>query len=429
MHNNIMDNDYLKKTLALFCEGIIELDVNLKSGIYVTPVSLEKALNTIKTLTLINNIEFDSSLKSVYELISKPLKDWNMPFIENAIENKELLDIIIYNKKYKLMSKYRNGILSGAMELKKALCEDDIEEYFELNKPFYELRSRLTQEDYEIFRTFMQDKSLLEEDDISDFMFEMSNSSDGKFVKDNFIVPLDESLVYSGTTHLCVNCGFPMRKNSLGELVCNFTKCVEKKKIMDIDLNANIEFKIQKGKKYYTLSNHAQKYMKIPGIAEKELKSELVVLDKKYKSFDKLELFPKKDTVDFKVTVKKLNGELYNLLDVKDYLSPDGLAKMIHRELTQINSKVSSLLESKSDTNQEYRFLIIVPDYLIRKDKDYEKKFKNTLKSISGSSYVNIEIYSVSKYIKYLSKKLKDFDKEIKEEKEKKEVQMNLFNN
>ncbi|MBQ9000080.1 MAG: hypothetical protein IJ086_15495, partial [Clostridium sp.] len=260
MHNNIVDNDYLKKTVALFCEGIIQLDSNLKSGIYVIPVSLEKALNTIKTLTLINNIEFDSSLKGVYELISKPLKDWNMPFIENAIDNKELLDTIIYNKRYKLMSEYRDGILSGAIKLKKALCEDDIEEYFELNKPFYELRSELTQEDYEIFRTFMEDKSLLEGDDIEKLMYEITSSAHSRKIKDNFIVPLDESLIYDNTVHLCVNCGFPMRKNSLGELVCNFTKCTEKKKISDIDLNANIEFKIQKGKKYYTLSNHAQKY-------------------------------------------------------------------------------------------------------------------------------------------------------------------------
>lgn len=426
MSNNKFDNEYFKKTLALFCEGIIQLDNNLRCEKYTIPVSLEKSLDIIKSTCIMSGVEFDSSLKGVYNMISKPVNQWGLPFLEDAIEDEELADIIIYNKRYKLMSDYKeHGILTGAIKLKQALSADDIEEYFELSKPFYKLREELTQEDYEIFRTFMQGESLLDSNEIEDLLFDISDSKQIKFIKDKFIVPLDKSLIYDGAVHNCVNCGFPMRKNSLGELSCNFKKCVEKKKISGINLNASIEVKINNKKEYFTFSNYAQKYMKIPGIAEKELREMLKKLELKYKSFNSIEVFPRKDTVDFKVIINDTSREVFHLLDVKDYLSPNNLAKIIAREYGAITSKIEALSENSTNSNLEKQFLIIVPDYLLVKDKDYKKKFKNTLKEVVGKN--NIELYSISKYIEVLKKTLKDFDKEIKAQEEKNIVQINLF--
>lgn len=426
MNNHVIDNEFLKKTLALFCEGIIELDNNFRCQKYIIPVSLEKSLDVIKCMCVINDIEFDSSLKGVYNLISKPINQWGLPFLERAIEDRELLDIIIYNKKYKLMSAYKEyGILTGAIKLKQSLSSDDIEEYFELSKPFYKLRGELTQEDYEIFRTFMQGESILDSNEVENLLFDISDSKHIKFIKDSFIVPLDSSTIYNGVIHKCVNCGFPMRKNSLGELSCNFNKCVEKKKISNIDLNASIEMKINNNKKYFTFSNYAQKYMKIPGIAEKELGEKLIELKRKYKSFDRLEVFPRKDTVDFKVSINGASKEVYHLLDVKDYLNPNDLAKLIAREYGSINSKIEALSENSSSHSLEREFLIVVPDYLLEKDKKYKKNFESTLKETVGRN--NIKLYSVTKYCAILNKILKDFDKEIKNIKENNEVQIKLF--
>lgn len=427
MNKSITDNEYIKMTLALFCEGIIELNNNLMNKNTTIPLSLEKSLDVIKCLCIINDIEFDSSFNGLYNLVSKPIKDWGMPFIEDVIDDESMLNIILYNKKYKLMGEGYNeeGILTGAIKLKNSLSVDSVEEYFRLSKPFYELREKLTQKDYEIFRTFMQGKSVFDFDELEEALFEISDSKHIKFIKDNFIAPIDNSVIYDGVIHECVNCGFPMRKNSQGELCCNFNKCTENKTVRGVGLHNSNLLKVKKNKKYYTLSRYAQSYMKIPGLAEKELRIKLAALKTKYKSFEALNLFPKKDTMDFSVFMKSPLRDVCNLLDVKDHLNPEGLAKIVIKEHTKIKSKVDTLIKDINDKeNLKVDFIIIIPDYLLKKDKDYKKVFEESLIKIRE---VDIKIKTVSDYCRDLKTLLKKLDKEIEDKKNKEIVQLNLL--
>lgn len=412
---NIFDEDFVRMTMALFCEGIILMNDNFKQEDYSIPVPLENALDNLKAISIVENEDISTHLQDIYSLISKPINSWGIKFIDRSLKQEEK-EWIIYNKRYKLnIRKYSEGILTGAYLLRESLATDDIKEYFELSKPFYKLRNNLSQKEYECFRTFMQGDSLFDSNYLDEQLFNIDSVSNEKLIKDKFVTPLDESLIYGDIVYCCKECGFPMRKNNLGELVCSFDKCVAKKEVLDISLDSNIQVKINKNKKYYTLSQYAQRYMKIPGIAERDLIERLKQIQLKEKLLSEISIFPNKDMADLRVGLDtSKNDKMYHILDVKDYLDPKKLAKIIAQEYNLISSKISKLSVHSSCNDVNNEFYIIVPDYLLKKEEKYKQIFEKTLKEKIKDS--NIKLLSIDNYIKKVKKDIKKYKNNFKED-------------
>lgn len=411
---NMFDEDFIRMTMALFCEGIILMNNNFEQEDYSIPVPLENAFDNLKAISIIENEEISTHLQDIYNLISKPINSWGINFIDRSLKEEEK-KWIIYNKKYKFNREYSEGILTGAYILRESLATDDIKEYFELSKPFYKLRNNLSQKEYECFRTFMQGDSLFDSNYLDEQLFNINSVANEKIIREKFIKPLDESLIYGNVVYCCKECGFPMRKNNLGELFCSFDKCVAKKEVLDISLDSNIQITISENKKYYTLSEYAQRYMKIPGISERDLIEKLNQIQSKESLLSEISIFPNKDMADLRVLLNSSKDDkVYHILDVKDYLDPKKLAKIIAQEYNLISSKISKLSISPSSDNIENEFYIIIPDYLLKKEEKYKQIFEKTLKEKVKNS--NITLLSIDNYIKKIKKDIKKYKKNFKED-------------
>lgn len=368
-----------QKYLAFLGEGIEMLgkDISTKREV---PLSLEKALCGLKAMAIVNGEYFPTNLNDIYELISKPISEWNLDFITEAIKGFNISDLVIYQD---FIEDDDDDVLLGAKKLKNTLSESNIDEYFSLSQQFYEMRNELNEEEYVIFRQGLQN-SIVKNLEFNKIFAGL----DKKFIeqiKKLFYTDLNPiTQVSDGKIHICPTCGYPMEAE--GHLFyCPMNKCKQRrdKEKKSYILGNSIELKGN----YKVLTYEAQAFIKIPGMAEDALMEKLALLNKKYKCIKEMKKYPVKDLADLLVEFE--DGSI-DIIDVKDYRESMNLVKYLNS-----NGDIT-VKKGVPKFNEAY---IIIPDYL--EDKYYINNFENNI----GNK--NLKISSISNYIKMLEEKYK----------------------
>lgn len=381
-----------QKHLAHFCAGIEEYYSGIQNNCYDIPISLERGLSGLKALSILNGEFFSTHFEDIYSLITKPLNEWNLDFVCEAVNGFGIKDLIMYNEFIDPEDEdeeYTDEFY-GARKIKNTLSERNIDEYFSLSEPFYEIRNSCdTQKKYEIFRDGLQ-KTLIKNRDIRT-TFKGLDDYDIENIRKKFYTELNPlTQIYDGYVYACPECGYPMEKSGNNLFYCPMLKCNDKKDKLGI---SKIAYDKIPANGLRVLVYDIQAFIKIPGIAEELLLRELNKLAIKESFIKSVSKYPLKDLADALV---EFDDGTVDIIDVKDYRDSVNLAKYLNK-----NKDVTE----KDGVPKYTNAYIVIPDYL--NTPLYKRVFDNHIKN------KKITMVSISEYIKLVKSRCSKYQKQL----------------